>query len=134
MSAADAACHEPTGDHSSPSLPWADDPRGDDKTRLLKYIRENGYGVPVVNAVRAVLSPDAEAGDAGDDDPAREWWKLACYWATKTRLFTTSPSLRSDEASRRRETREATLTARAGSSWASPGTTTSRHTSRATRR
>jgi hypothetical protein len=32
--------------------------------------------------------------DAGDNDPAREWWKLACYWATETRLFTTSPSLR----------------------------------------
>lgn len=64
MSATDGACHEPTGGHSSASLPWADDPRGDDKTRLLKYARENGYGVPVVNAVRAVLSPDAEAGDA----------------------------------------------------------------------
>lgn len=64
MSATDAACHEPTGGHSSASLPWADDPRGDDKTRLLKYVRENGYGVPVVNAVRAVVAPDAEAGDA----------------------------------------------------------------------
>ena len=34
------------------------------------------------------------AGDAGDDHPAREWWKLACYWANDTQLFTTSPSLR----------------------------------------
>lgn len=64
MSTTDAACHEPTEDHSSASLPWADDPRGDDKTRLLKYSRANGYGVPVVNAVRAVVNPDAEAGNA----------------------------------------------------------------------
>lgn len=31
---------------------------------MLKYARENGYGVPVVNAVRAVVNADAEAGDA----------------------------------------------------------------------
>jgi hypothetical protein len=64
VSATDPACHEPTRGHSSASLPWADDPRGDDKTRLLKYVRENDYGVPVVNAVRAIVAPDAEAGDA----------------------------------------------------------------------
>lgn len=63
MSATDAAYHGPTEDHSSASLPWADDLRGDDKTRLLKYVRENGYGVPVVNAVRAVVNPDTEAAD-----------------------------------------------------------------------
>lgn len=64
MSATNSACHGPIGDHSSASLPWADHPRGDDKTRLLKYVRENGCGVSVVNAVRAVVNPDAEAGDA----------------------------------------------------------------------
>lgn len=36
--------------------------------------------------------------DAGDDDAAREWWKLACYWATETKLFTTSPTLRSEDS------------------------------------
>ncbi|MFB6235214.1 MAG: hypothetical protein ABEH81_12970 [Halopenitus sp.] len=30
-------------------------------------------------------------------DRAGEWWKLACYWATETRLFTCSPSLKSPD-------------------------------------
>lgn len=32
----------------------------------MKYVRENGYDVRVVNAVRAVVNPDAEPGDADD--------------------------------------------------------------------
>lgn len=54
----------------------------------------------------AVVNPETihaaasrlRADEAGDDGLAREWWKLACYWATETRLFTTLPSLRPDDS------------------------------------
>jgi len=37
------------------------------------------------------------SGDGEALDRGREWWKLACYWATDTRLFTCSPCLKSPD-------------------------------------
>jgi len=58
------ACHTPESGQTEVRRPWNGDPRADAKDALLAYAVENAYSVPVVRAVRAVLDPDAEAGDA----------------------------------------------------------------------
>lgn len=42
----------------------------------------------------ASASPESVRNAARDESETGEWWKLAVYWATGTRLFTLSPSLK----------------------------------------
>jgi len=57
-------CHTSGVEQASVRRPWAGDPRADAKDALLAYALEHPEGVPVICAARAVLDPDAEAGDA----------------------------------------------------------------------
>lgn len=72
--------------------------------------------------------------DDAEDDPAREWWKLACYWATETRVFTTSPSLRPDDGEASGRDAHGDADDPRWQLWASPGMATSRPTLREMRR
>ncbi|WP_416839115.1 hypothetical protein [Haloferax sp. DFSO52] len=46
------------------NLPWSGHGRAEDKNSLFEYVCENPEGVPVVYAVRSVVNPEANAGDA----------------------------------------------------------------------
>lgn len=59
-----SACHTTEGRSSVWQPPWADDPRADAKDALLTYAVENPEGTPVVVAVRSVVTPNTDAGDA----------------------------------------------------------------------
>lgn len=58
------ACQTPGAGETTASRPWAGHKRADAKDALLKYARENPAGVRPAVAARAVITPDAIAGDA----------------------------------------------------------------------
>ena len=58
------SCHNTGGESTAIRPPWADDPRAEAKDALCTYTLEHAYGVPVIQAARAVLDRDVEAGDA----------------------------------------------------------------------
>ncbi|PSP88004.1 hypothetical protein BRC90_08545 [Halobacteriales archaeon QS_4_69_34] len=83
---ADSACHTTgldTAGEDSDGRPWADDPRADAKDALLRYAVENREGAAIINATRAMLDADADAGDANHRlalrfyDENAEWFKTA---------------------------------------------------------
>jgi len=72
--AADGPCHTAGPGDTASRLPWTDDPRGTEKTELLKYALQNPEGVRPTVAARKVLNPEAVAGDA-DDRLARRFYE-----------------------------------------------------------
>ena len=56
-------CHRGGVGQASSVLPWADDRRAADKTRLFQYVRHTPEGVPLSKVVGDVFGDDVEAGD-----------------------------------------------------------------------
>jgi len=64
MSTGTTGCQLSDQDVAVRDLPWATDPRGDDKTQLWKYALEHPEGSPIIMAVRDVMNASSEGADA----------------------------------------------------------------------